>query len=680
VRDGSADPRPGEEAIALRPRDATPAAPPRVIGVDVGGTFTDCVVLDGDRLELLKLPTTADDPAAAVLAAVRSLDPAGEAAVVHGSTVATNALLERRGARTVFLTTAGFGDLLTLGRGARTALYDLAPDPLPNLVADGDVVELPERVVADGSCLRPLTPRAAAVAAGKVRTRGAEAAAVCCLFSYLHPDHERAVGGALARRAPTCFTSLSVDVLPEFREYERATATVVNAYVGPRTSRYLHRLHTGLDGRRLAVMGSHGGTLAPEVAARLPLTMILSGPAAGVTGALAVARRAGLGGILTFDMGGTSTDVSVAGERLPLTQDAVLDGLPIQRQIVDVHTVGAGGGSLLHVDAGGAVRVGPRSAGASPGPAAYGRGGTQATITDAHVVLGRLPGAVALGGRAMLDVAAAWRAIGRLADAAGLSAADAARTALDVADATMEHALRTVSVRRGVDPATLTLVAFGGAGGLHACRLAERLGIRRICIPAQAGALSALGLAVAVPAVSVSRSVVAGGRPAEWRGVFATLAHEAGAALARLSGAATARVERSADVRYASQSWSLTVPWPADGRIERAFTAAHRARFGFVAAEPVAVVTLRVRAIGTEAQRPIPAPACGGGGPWPRTLDSVLDDGTDARVPVVERASLAIGADLVGPAILVQQDATTWVAAGWRGRVGPAFDMRLDRP
>lgn len=219
----------------MQPRDPSSASPPPVIGIDIGGTFTDCVALDGDRLELLKLPTTEDDPAAAVLAAVRSLDPAGEAAVVHGSTVATNALLERRGARTVFVTTAGFGDLLTLGRGARTDLYHLAPDPLTNLVADGDVVELPERVGADGGCLRPLSDRAAAAAARKVGARSTEAAAVCCLFSYLRPDHERAFGRAIARRAPTCFTSLSVDVLPEFREYARATATVVNAYVGPRT-------------------------------------------------------------------------------------------------------------------------------------------------------------------------------------------------------------------------------------------------------------------------------------------------------------------------------------------------------------------------------------------------------------------------------------------------------------
>lgn len=649
------------------------SAAPAVVGVDVGGTFTDAVAIDGGRLQLDKHPTE-DDPAAAVVAAVARLDPGAGALVAHGSTVATNALLERRGARTALVTTAGFGDLLTLGRGARADLYARVPEALPNLVADGDVVEVPERIGADGGVVRRLTPASVARAAAAVRDRGVDAAAVCLLFSFLVPDHERRLAAAIRRRAPGCFVSPSFEVLPEFREYERATSTVVNAYVGPRTAGYLDRLRAAVGGRRLAVMGSHGGTLAPAYAARQPITMVLSGPAAGVTGALAVARRAGFEGILTLDMGGTSTDVAVAAAGLPLTTEARVAGLPIQRRMVDVHTVGAGGGSLLRA-VGGALRVGPESAGARPGPAAYGRGGLAPALTDAHAVLGRLPGGLRLAGGRPIDADAARRAVAGVAAALGMTVEQTALVALDVADAVVEHALRTVSVRRGIDPARLTLLAFGGAGPLHACRLAERLGVRRVCVPALAGALSAFGLAQATPAVALGRSVRPGDHAA-WSPTFAALEAEARAALFALTGADADAVTRSADVRYASQSWTLAVPWPPRDAIAAAFRAAHRARYGFVSRDAVVVETLRVRAEGA-APPPAPAVRPAASSPGVARAAVVLDDGTPAEAPVVDRATLSPGARLAGPAVVVQADATTWLPAGWTGEVEASHDLVL---
>ncbi|MEO8084893.1 MAG: hydantoinase/oxoprolinase family protein [Ardenticatenales bacterium] len=649
----------------------------RVIGVDVGGTFTDCVALGPDGGTLLKVATDRDDPAAAVAAAVAAIDPGGDAAVVHGSTVATNALLERRGARTAFVTTAGFGDLLALGRGARADLYALAPAPLVNLVGDGDVVEVPERVDALGGVVRPLSPGGAARIARAVHDRDVQAVAVCLLFAYLATAHEDQLGRALVRRRPAPFVSLSSQVMPEFREYERATATVVNAYVAPRTTGYLDRLRHALAGRSFSVMGSHGGTLSPAYAASLPVTMVLSGPAAGVSGALAIAARAGVHGLLTLDMGGTSTDVAVADDGLPMTSEVVLGGLPIQRQMVDVQTVGAGGGSLLAVDAGGALRVGPESAGAAPGPAAYGRGGAAATLTDAHVVLGRLPAGLCLGG-APIDADAARRAVAVIAAQLGVHGEVAARIALDVADAVVERALRTVAVWRGIDPSARTLVAFGGAGPLHACRLAERLSMDRILIPAQAGALSAFGLAVAQPAVSLSRGVAASATARSIRDAFQALEDEAGGVLRGLTGASPLAVERSADVRYASQSWTLPVPWPAGGRIEGPFAAVHRARYGFTLREAAVVVTLRVRAVG--APPPLGrALRAAGETPAMGSAECVLDDGRTCAVPVVDRATLAVGDGFAGPAIVLQRDATTWVADGWRAHVGPHFDLHLER-
>lgn len=655
-----------------------------VIGVDVGGTFTDFVRLGPGGLRVDKRPSTPDDPSRAVLEGLTALDPDAVAAVAHGTTVATNALLERKGARTAFVTTAGFGDLLFLGRGARRRLYDLGPQPLPSLVDERDVLELRERVDASGAVLEALEPADIDRVVHALADAGVEAVAVCLLFSYLQPAHERALGAALARaesaagRPGPGRVSLSVDVLPELREYERASTTVMNAYVGPVTSRYLQRLEAGAAPRGLTVMGSHGGLLAAEEATRLPVSTLLSGPAAGVTGALAVGRAAGRENLLSFDMGGTSTDVALCEGAPPFTSEAEIDGLPVRRRMLAVHTVGAGGGSLARLDEAGGLHVGPQSAGAQPGPACYGRGGLQPTVTDAHALLGRLPASRALAGDLRLDLDAARAAFAPLAEGLGLGLEAAAAAVLDVANAVMERALRRVSVEAGHHPAGFTLLAFGGAGPLHACALADTLGADGALVPPVAGALSALGLAVAPPSAEASRSVLGMGADAHGA-VFRALEVQARAVLSA-AGEPAARLRRLADLRYAGQSWELTVPWTEDGPPLQGFAARHEASYGFRLDEGVEVVTLRVRAEGRpRAELPARAPARPDA-PAPTTTTAVVDGrGTRAEVPLLDRGVLATDDTLLGPAIVTQMDTTTWVAPGWRARVHASGALLLER-
>lgn len=654
-----------------------PAVTPGVVGVDVGGTFTDFALVGPEGLSIHKRATSAPDPSIAVLAGLAELDAAAELTVAHGTTVATNALLERKGARTAFVTTGGFGDTLQLGRGERTDLYALEPRGRVVLVPEALTFEVEERVGADGAVLRAPGGDHLRDLAGRVRASGAEAVAVSLLFSYLRPDHERAVGAAL-QAAGVPYVSLSVDVLPEMREYERASTVVVNAYVAPVVGRYIGRLAAAAAPRELFLMGSHAGVLAPDEAARLPVSTVLSGPAAGVVGALAVASRAGRTRILTFDMGGTSTDVALCDDDVPFTASTVLSGLPIRRPAVDVQTVGAGGGSYLWLDEGGALRVGPESAGSAPGPAAYGRGGDRPTVTDAHVVLGRLPADRRLAGGLRLDARAAHDALAPIAGALGLTVEAVALGAIAVADAAMERALRSVSVERGHDPAAFSLVAFGGAGPLHACALADLLGVLEVLVPTAAGTLSALGLATAPPVADASRSVLrAPGAPTpDLEATFSEL--EVGAA-SSLPGSGRARLERFVDARYAGQSWELTVPWPGSaGAAGDAFGDAHDRRFGYrrpgVAVE---LVTVRVRASRPSAVS-LPL-ASVGSGEAPRRCRLVLEDGRTVSAPAWARGALAPGERVAGPGVILQEDATTYVPDGWVAETLAWGDLSLRR-
>jgi N-methylhydantoinase A len=641
----------------------------RLLGVDTGGTFTDLVLLDGDRLRVHKLASTPAAPERAILGGIAALGGPAGLAVVHGTTVATNALLEGRGARTAFVTNRGFRDLLAIGRQARRGLYALAPSAAPELVPDELCLETGGRVGADGGTVAPLTDDDLARLRAELAALTPEAVAVDLLFSFLDARHEQRVASAAP---PGAFVALSHEVLPEPREYERGVATVLAARLGPEVAGYLERLGAALPALPLAVMQSSGQTVAARAAARRAVHLLLSGPAGGLTGARRAASEAGLGAVLTFDMGGTSTDVAFVGDAPALTTEAELAGLPIAVPMVDLHSIGAGGGSLAWCDAGGMLRVGPRSAGADPGPACYGRGGRRPTVTDANLVLGRLVPEAFLGGALALDRGAAERAVGELGRELDSGLEATALGIVRLADQHMADALRVISVQRGHDPRPLTLVSFGGAGGLHVCALAEALGMRRALVPAHAGALSAHGMLAAPRGRELTRSML-GSRATDeaCAAAFAALAAEGRAALVAEGAVAdprALRVVRRAALRYAGQHHALVLDWE-QGVPEAAFHALHRERYGHALALPVEVVSVQVAVEAPAPELPTLAAADPLAG---RRFAPQRVAGLAAEVPVVARDALAAGAPLAGPALIVDAHATAWLAPGWRARrAGP---------
>jgi N-methylhydantoinase A len=474
------------------------------VGVDTGGTFTDFVFRQNGRLEVFKLPSTPSDPSLAIRqglqqVAAKTAIELKNIEVVHGTTVGTNALLQRRGARTALITTKGFEDVLAIGRQARPELYNLNAVRPPVLVPDDLRFGLRERVSANGDVLEPLAEKELNALVERLQEQKIESIAICLLFSFVHPEHEHQIARALS--ALNIPISVSHLILPEYREFERTSTVAINAYLQPLMGNYLRYLETNT--RRLRVMQSSGGSISAGVAAAEPVRTILSGPAGGVVGALQTARAAGFEKIITFDMGGTSTDVALCErDGIRTTNEAVVAGLPVAVPVMDIHTVGAGGGSIARVDEGGSLRVGPESAGADPGPACYGRG-LLPTVTDAHVVLGHFGGVGLLGGEFVLDEARARKAIEALADQLSKAArrkvtvVEAAQGILSVANTNMERALRRISVERGYDPRDFALLPFGGAGGLHAVELARGLRIPRVILPNSAGALSAIGVLAA---------------------------------------------------------------------------------------------------------------------------------------------------------------------------------------
>jgi N-methylhydantoinase A len=646
-----------------------------VLGVDVGGTFTDCIRMNQGEITLAKIPTTQADPAAGVIRLLGEMDPGAVADVVHGTTVATNLLLERKGARTAFVTTAGFRDLLLIGRGTRADLYALEPVRPAPIVPEELTFEAPERIDADGWTVERLTADEAGRVARDVAALAPEAVAVCLLFSFLDDAHEVRLESALRRELQGTHISISSRVLPVFREVERATTTVVNAYVAPAIAAYLSGLEAGAIPRALTVMASHGGSLTPAQARALPAATSLSGPAAGVLGAWRTAERAGRSRVISFDMGGTSTDVALCDGGVPARASHTVGGFPVALPGVAIETVGAGGGSIVRVDAFGALSVGPESAGAVPGPAAYGRGGALPTVTDANVVLGRLPPDSRLGGALELDRAAAERALAPVAAALGLTLEAAALGAVAVVNAAMERALRVVSVIDGFEPRDFALVAFGGAGPLHACELAEAVGIESILIPATPGALSAVGLAISPRRAVATRSLPR--RDAGNAGAMARILDALADQAARQAGAG-ARVAREVEARYRGQSWEIGFGWPESGTIEDAFHAEHERRFGYSrTGHSVEVVTLRAvasRESGHGLPNAVPSAAAGAA---PYASATVLADGSRVEVTVIGRSDLR--GEILGPAIVTQPDATTWIAPSWRARVGQWGDLFLTR-
>ena len=633
------------------------------IGVDTGGTFTDFIVLHDDgRIQTFKLRSNPRAPAGVILEGLaRATAGKRKADVVHGSTVATNALLERKGARTAFVTTAGFEDLLEIGRQNRAELYNLTPAAKRVLAARSLCFGVRERVYHDGVIARhPFAAELKRLTA-KLRRARVRSVAICFLHAYQNPANERAAAAAL--RSEGVYLCSSHEVSPEFREYERSSTTFVNAYVGPLMEAYLGEL-ARVRGYRVAIMQSNGGFLSAGDAARHPVRTVLSGPAGGVVGALETARRSGHRRVLGFDMGGTSTDVSLADGAPRETTEAMVDGLPIRVPMLDIHTVGAGGGSIARVDAGGLLRVGPESAGADPGPACYGTG-MEATVTDAHVLLGRIDAHQLLGGAMTIDVARAQAAVDRIARKLKLDRVATAAGILRVANANMERAIRVVSVERGHDPRDFALVAFGGSGGLHACEIARELGIRTVIVPEHAGALSALGMLMA-DAVRDYAAGALGRGDIERR--FEALKRRA------RRESPHAEIERSADLRYRGQSYELNVPWnPRDPAA--AFHREHAKVYGYATPRrEVEIVTIRVRARQRLSKPKLARAPIEKGRPETRRI---WIDGAWKRVPVWQRAQLSARRSR-GPALVLDYGSTTLVAPGWSYRVDRAGNLVIE--
>jgi N-methylhydantoinase A len=661
-----------------------------VVGIDVGGTFTDIAVLKDGHLIVHKLPSTPDDPSRGITQGISEVG-AQDADFVHGSTVATNALLEDKGGRTALVTTLGFEDVLEIGRQNRSELYNLNLDR-PQPLAPWELrFGLPERVDYTGAILEDLTLEALETLTFLLAEARVDGVAVSFLFSFLNPVHEEMVLEALRKLPDPPFISLSSRVLPEFREYERTSTVVVNSYVGPVMERYLGKLEKSL-GAGLRIMQSSGGSITTRLASEQPVRTILSGPAGGVVGAFYTGVQAGYPDLITLDMGGTSTDVSLCPGRIKETTSATLGGYPISVPMIEIHTVGAGGGSIARVDAGGALVVGPQSAGADPGPACYGKG-DYITVTDANLVLGRLRPEYFLGGRMALDRQRSEGLITGLASQVHTSVTDTALGIIRVVNANMERAIRAISLERGYDPRRFTLVPFGGAGPMHCCELAQELGIPRVMVPTHPGILSALGVAIADIVKDYSRTVMlrgAGLEQARLEEEFHGMENQARAELAqeRLP-VAEMKARRFMDVRYVGQSYELTIDCPnltGRGNLQRAivngFYKAHLQRFGYAARkEAVEIVNLRLK-LELAVDKPTLAPQ----EPGPADPSTALIDNSPVVFPngthdtsLYHREKLQTGNRIQGPALLLQMDSTMVVPPGWSGLVDPYGNLVLER-
>lgn len=647
------------------------------VGVDVGGTFTDLVAIAEDgEIAVRKVATTPSDPSVGLGRALDAVSGAVDV-LIHGTTIATNALLERRGARVVLVTTKGFEDLLWLRRQDRAALYDLARDHPPPLVAREDVVGVTERA-GPTSVIEPLTEEEVARVAETVRRLAPDAIAVALLFSFRHPSHEQRLAAALRQALPGIPVATSCEVLPVFREFERTSTTTVEAYLRPAVTAYLARVELDMSARSVGtfrVMTSSGGTLPPRTAAARAAALALSGPAGGVVGAQLIGAAVGVADLLTLDMGGTSADASLVRGGLPHGEGAgVVAGIPLALPAILIETVSAGGGSIARIDEGGALKVGPESAGAVPGPACYGRGGERPTVTDACLTLRWLDAQHPLADDVRLDRDAAERALRTLGPVAGADAPAIATGIVAVATAVMARALKRVSVARGLDPRRMALLPFGGAGPLFACALAEALGMRTVVIPPHPGTLSAMGLAAAAERVDRIMSfhrLVADLTTSDVAGAFAPLLAEVSREGALL---------RYADCRFAGQGYEITVPVTDDDprRIRETFLAEHRARFGHGGdGQAVELVNLRVTALRegpvprfASARRDVRHP----GASRPITLR-----GERVTASVWALDGLAPGVTLSGPAILAGRDATALVEPEWRGSVHESGALVLER-
>ncbi len=664
------------------------------IAIDTGGTFTDCVWAEGGALKTLKVFSTPDDPSRAIVQALRKIGVGYGFTLLHGTTVGTNALLQRRGARVALITTLGFEDVIEIGRQTRPRLYDFFFERVPPLVCRELRFGVKERTSADGQVLELPSAEELARLREAVRRAQPEAIAISLLFSFANLKSEEAVAAAVAELGKPL--SASNKILPEFREYERTSTVVVNAFLQPLMQSYLGKIgeQAGAFGRdsaaarkkpRIFVMQSSGGITALEAAAREPVRTVLSGPAGGLVGAAAMAARSGFPRVLSFDMGGTSTDVALVEVEARPGSQAEVAGFPVGVPMLDIHTVGAGGGSLARFDAGGALRVGPESAGADPGPICYGRG-VQPTVTDANLILGRLRPDRFLGGEFRLDVERTRRLTAEWLEkcTSRLTLEHFAAGVLQVVNANMERALRVVSIERGYDPREFALVAFGGAGGLHACELAEALSIPIVILPAHPGALSAFGILTSDAVKDFSRTLlwnIADGYPrAELEKEFQKLEQAAQKEFKAEHWAGTLLFERSLDLRYRGQGYELNIP--AGGNPAARFHQEHQRRYGYHhPAKEIELVTVRLRgrvkARQSEIAEPAKTPSRSSRRTKPVEQAIVVFQGRGIKTPVYERSSLTPGQLLQGPAVITEYSATTVIPPGKTFRVDRAENLLI---
>lgn len=680
------------------------------LAFDIGGTFTDCVLhdADGGLVHALKLPTTPADPAEAVLQGLEALlaraqaKPEAIAAVLHATTIATNAVIERKGAPTALITTRGFRDVLIIGRQKRYETYDLYIDKPRPLIRRRDIFEVDERITADGAVLAPLDMASVDAAIEQARAAGAQSVAVALLHAYANPAHEQAIAQRFAERAPELPVSISAEVSPKYREYERTNTTVANAYVRPAVDRYLGRLQEALKARgvrrELFIMQSNGGLASPALARRYPVRILESGPAAGVLMASMIGASLGAAHVITFDMGGTTAKLGAVDDGAPaiapslevdLVRSRKGSGLPISVPSVELLEIGAGGGSVASLDMG-LIQVGPESAGADPGPICYGRGGTRPTVTDANLVLGYIDPEWFNGGAMRLDAEAAAAGVAQhLAEPLGLSVGEAAWGVHVVANSNMEHAMRLVSVERGRDPRRYALVAFGGAGPLHAARLARAIGVPKVIVPAAAGVGSAVGLLRAEPRIDVSATRVlrldAAAAPAI-AALYAQLEARARDELALLGDAGEARWSRYAYMRYAGQGFELHVELP-DGPIDEGYPARAARAFheAYARKHRYQDDDAAVEAVDWALVATLPRPAAG---PWRfaaaeerrsgRRRAWFPEAGGYVEVPTLSRAALAGAGAVEGPAIVEDADSSTVLLPGDRARVDAQGHVVID--
>lgn len=650
------------------------------IGVDIGGTFTDLVLSENGKIHTYKLPSTPGDPSLALLQGLAYFHTKGFPTVkriTHGSTVATNAILERKGARTVFITTKGFKDLLFIGRQDRPELYQLHPQLPPSLIPESRCFDIQERLNFEGDVLTPMDEEAVEETLKRIDEADIDSVAVCFLFSYLNPEHEQRLKSILVERGglKDWQVSLSSEVLPEFREFERASTVVLEAYVRPIMSEYLSNIENSISPESsLRIMNSDGGVMSADRARKQSIRTVLSGPAAGVIGGFQLAQEAGFDHVITIDMGGTSTDVSLCpGQQIHQT-DAEMDGFPIRNRMINIKTIGAGGGSIARIDPAGGLHVGPESAGADPGPILYGFGGKEITVTDANAYLGRISPEYFLGGEMPLQPEKITEPLARFAKALDLSPENAALGILQITNANIERAIRKVSIGRGYDPREFSIIAFGGAGPLHVCEVAERLEIPRVIIPPQPGVLCAYGLLMADLILEDTSAVLKEITPQTKQLLQHIFTEKEQRAITQLNTEGVRDKDimliRLVDVRYLGQSFELTIPFIED--LEDSFHSAHQERYGYSFPErSLEIVNLRLQAIG-RTQKPVRSPEPTGSTDSSPALvgeKTALARGQERTTfSLYERDQLQPGAVISGAALVLQMDSTTYIPPGWEAR------------